>query len=179
MKINIFVIIVLLCSYTICFPAFFPKDTFYKICFTPYENCTGDIVKMIDAAKESIYVQAYSFTSRALEQALLRAHQRGIKVSMIFDHSQFENNYHGHKRFYSSAQFFIEQGIPVWEDSLINIAHNKVMVVDQEIVETGSFNYTTSAQRFNAENVLIIKNRELAKAYLDNWYRRMKVSRKV
>ena len=34
---------------------------------------------------------------------------------------------------------------------------------------TGSFNFTRAAEEKNAENLLIIKSKELAKLYIDNW----------
>jgi phosphatidylserine/phosphatidylglycerophosphate/cardiolipin synthase-like enzyme len=49
------------------------------------------------------------------------------------------------------------------------IAHNKVMVIDRETVITGSFNFTRAAEEKNAENLLIIKSNDLARAYIDNW----------
>ena len=152
--------------------AVFKADTRYRVCFTPYQNCTADIVSLIDQAKESIYVQAYSFTSRPIARALLKAHQRGVKVNIIFDKSQFTSDYH------SSAGYLIRKGIPSWNDNQLNIAHNKVMILDQSIVELGSFNYTTSAQKHNAENVLIIYDKALAEKYFRNWKRRQKVSEK-
>ena len=42
------------------------------------------------------------------------------------------------------------------------IAHNKVIVIDGEIVLTGSFNFTKAAQEKNAENLLIIRDPALA-----------------
>ena len=53
------------------------------------------------------------------------------------------------------------------------IAHNKVMVIDRRNVITGSFNFTTAAQKRNAENVLIIlDDPAIAEAYAANWQRR-------
>jgi phosphatidylserine/phosphatidylglycerophosphate/cardiolipin synthase-like enzyme len=43
------------------------------------------------------------------------------------------------------------------------------MVIDQETVITGSFNFTKAAEEKNAENVLVIRSKELAKIYIDNW----------
>ena len=37
------------------------------------------------------------------------------------------------------------------------------------IVITGTFNFTKAAEEKNAENLLIIRSKELAKSYLDNW----------
>jgi phosphatidylserine/phosphatidylglycerophosphate/cardiolipin synthase-like enzyme len=43
------------------------------------------------------------------------------------------------------------------------------MIIDEIKIITGSFNFTKAAEEKNAENVLIISSRELAKLYLDNW----------
>ena len=43
------------------------------------------------------------------------------------------------------------------------------MVIDKEVVITGSFNFTKAAEERNAENLLILRAKDLAKAYLDNW----------
>jgi phosphatidylserine/phosphatidylglycerophosphate/cardiolipin synthase-like enzyme len=45
------------------------------------------------------------------------------------------------------------------------------MVIDQETVITGSFNFTKAAEEKNAENVLVIRSKELAKIYMENWNR--------
>ena len=70
---------------------------------------------------------------------------------------------------YSSATFLTRAGIPVWIDRKHAIQHNKVMVVDSQIVITGSFNFTKSAEEKNAENLLIITDSPTAKKYLENW----------
>ena len=50
------------------------------------------------------------------------------------------------------------------------IAHNKVMVIDGLVLITGSFNFTPSAEKRNAENLLIIRDKELAGKYIANWH---------
>jgi phosphatidylserine/phosphatidylglycerophosphate/cardiolipin synthase-like enzyme len=62
-------------------------------------------------------------------------------------------------------------GIPTFIDSAHAIAHNKVIVIDRETVITGSFNFTKAAEQHNAENLLILKNKDLAKLYVENWNR--------
>jgi len=49
------------------------------------------------------------------------------------------------------------------------IAHNKVIVIDENIVITGSFNFTKAAESNNAENILVIRDPTLAEKYLKNW----------
>jgi phosphatidylserine/phosphatidylglycerophosphate/cardiolipin synthase-like enzyme len=63
----------------------------------------------------------------------------------------------------------IAQQILLRLDASHAIAHNKVIVVDEELVITGSFNFTNSAQTRNAENLLVLKSTELAKSYKSNW----------
>jgi phosphatidylserine/phosphatidylglycerophosphate/cardiolipin synthase-like enzyme len=57
------------------------------------------------------------------------------------------------------------------------IAHNKVMIVDDNIVITGSFNFTNSAQTRNAENLLVLRSADLAQNYKANWLEHWKHSR--
>ena len=48
--------------------------------------------------------------------------------------------------------------------------HDKVIIVDNQTVESGSFNMTRSAASRNSENVLVINDvPEVAQAYLQHW----------
>ena len=67
------------------------------------------------------------------------------------------------------ADFIANAGIPVLIDAKHAIAHNKVMVIDDETIVTGSFNFTNQAEHSNAENLLVIRSRSLAEAYTANW----------
>jgi len=77
---------------------------------------------------------------------------------------------------YSAATYLSNAGIPVWVDVYVSIAHNKVMVIDRATVITGSFNFTVAAQRHNAENLLVIRDPQLASQYRTNWESRRAVS---
>jgi phosphatidylserine/phosphatidylglycerophosphate/cardiolipin synthase-like enzyme len=69
-------------------------------------------------------------------------------------------------------------GVATYIDSKRTIAHNKIIIIDKEIVITGSFNFTKAAEEKNAENLLIIKSADLAKAYIENWNRHFEHSEK-
>jgi phosphatidylserine/phosphatidylglycerophosphate/cardiolipin synthase-like enzyme len=133
-----------------------------EVFFSPRGGCTDAVVGQLQATKESVLVQAYSFTSVPIAKALLDAHKRGVKVQVILDKSQRTERY-------SSATFLNNSGIPTFIDSAHAIAHNKVMVIDGQIVITGSFNFTKAAEESNAENLLVIRNAELAGKYAANW----------
>ena len=158
-------LLIFLLLLTFSIPAF-ADNTFHNISgeiyFSPDGGCTEAIVNKIRHAKSEIYVQAYSFTSVPIAKALVDAHKRGIKVEVILDRSQ-------KKERYTSATFLANAGIPTYIDSIHSIAHNKIMVIDKEFVITGSFNFTKAAEEKNAENLLILKSKELASQYLMNW----------
>jgi phosphatidylserine/phosphatidylglycerophosphate/cardiolipin synthase-like enzyme len=140
------------------------NNTPTQVYFSPRGGCTQAIIKEIDNAKSEILIQAYSFTSAPIAKALTNAFKRGIKVQAILDKSQRSEKY-------TSATFLFNAGIPTYIDDKHAIAHNKVMIVDRETVITGSFNFTKAAEEKNAENLLIIRNKELAKVYIENWYK--------
>ncbi len=134
------------------------------VCFSPRGGCTENIVEQISAAKSEILVQAYSFTSAPIARALTEAFKRGVKVQIILDKSQKSEKY-------TSSTFISNAGIPTFIDDKHAIAHNKIMIIDKETVITGSFNFTKAAEEKNAENLLVIKSKELAKVYMENWYK--------
>lgn len=140
------------------------KDTPISVYFSPRGGGQQAIVDAIGQAKESVYVQAYSFTSAPIAKALVDAAKRGVKVEAILDKSQ-------RKETYTGATFLRNEGIPVWIDDKHAIAHNKVMIIDGVTVVTGSFNFTKAAEERNAENLLIIKDTGLARLYMENWER--------
>jgi phosphatidylserine/phosphatidylglycerophosphate/cardiolipin synthase-like enzyme len=68
--------------------------------------------------------------------------------------------------------FLANQGVPTTIDAAHAIAHNKIIIIDiiyEEMVITGSFNFTKAAQEENAENLLIIRDPALAAPYTQNW----------
>jgi phosphatidylserine/phosphatidylglycerophosphate/cardiolipin synthase-like enzyme len=135
-----------------------------EVYFSPRDGATEAIVREIGQARSEIRVQAYSFTSAPIAEALLKAHTRGIKVEVILDKSQRTQKY-------SSSTFMANARIPTYIDAEHAIAHNKIIIIDRSVVITGSFNFTKAAEENNAENLLVIRSKEVAKPYLDNWLR--------
>ena len=127
--------------------------------FSPKGGCTEAIVQELNKAQKSILVQAYSFTSDPIAEGLIDAHQRGVKVEVLMGKRESD-------RESSQAGVLAENGVPVKIDN--HVVHSKVMVIDEEIVITGSFNFTPRAER-NLENLLIIRDKVLAGKYIKNF----------
>jgi phosphatidylserine/phosphatidylglycerophosphate/cardiolipin synthase-like enzyme len=98
-------------------------------------------------------------------------HKRGIHVEIILDKSNKSKKY-------SAGDFTAHMGVATYIDFRHAIAHNKIIIVDNETVITGSFNFTKVAEEKNTENLLIIKNKKLAEIYIDNWYKHKEHSEK-
>ena len=141
----------------------------WQVHFSPHGGCTEAVVDALGKSRKSVLVQAYSFTSAPIAKALVDARRRGVNVQVILDHSQKTEKY-------SEADFLRNSGIPTFIDSKHTIAHNKVMVLDGNVVITGSFNFTKAAEEHNAENLLIIDDATLADRYTKNWQDHVKHS---
>ena len=134
-----------------------------QVYFSPHGGATEAVVDALDHATNSVLVQAYSFTSAPIAKALVEAYRRGVRVHVILDTSQRTEKY-------SEADFLNNSEIPTQIDVQHAIAHNKIIIVDDYLVLTGSFNFTKAAEEKNAENLLVINDPSLAKRYLDNWH---------
>jgi phosphatidylserine/phosphatidylglycerophosphate/cardiolipin synthase-like enzyme len=131
--------------------------------FSPNGGCTDAIVNELNGAKKSIDVQAYSFTSAPIADAVAKAHARGVAVRVILDKSQQTERY-------SSLTYLRNHSVPTWVDSKHAIAHNKLMIIDGRTLITGSFNFSKAAEERNAENLLVIRdNPDLIRQYQENF----------
>jgi phosphatidylserine/phosphatidylglycerophosphate/cardiolipin synthase-like enzyme len=139
-----------------------------RVYFSPHGGCTDAIVSEVSQAKSEILLQAYSFTSKPIALALIRAHKRGVKISAVLDKSN-------RSRKYSAATFLKNMGIPVLIDDQHAIAHNKIMIIDNRVVITGSFNFSQAAEDKNAENLLILDDLpDLTRAYQQNFQQHLR-----
>lgn len=128
----------------------------YQVAFSPHGGAKGLIVSEIDAARESIHVAAYGFTSKPIIGALCAASVRGVDVRVVVDKGQRGVN---------------GCGLNIRWDRHYAIMHNKFMIFDGKVLEAGSFNFTGAAEKRNAENVLIVKDVGLASVYEVQWKR--------
>lgn len=151
-------------------PPQYPAQGTVQVAFTPWDKAEDLIVDSIRQAKRRILVQAFSFTSRVLANALIAAKRRGVDVQLLADQEQ---TFGGES---SRIPELAQAGIAVFLEVRYQSAHNKVMVIDDGTLDaaviTGSYNWTYAAQYKNAENVLILRhNPDVANAYAGNWRR--------
>lgn len=133
--------------------------------FSPDNDILSSLLREIGSAKKSIHFMAFSFTQDALGRAMRDRFESGIDVRGVFEKRQVDDRY-------SEYNAMKQAGLRVALDKNRGAMHHKVIVIDEETVITGSYNFSKNAEERNSENLLIIKgNPDIAQAYLAEFNR--------
>ena len=133
----------------------------WAVYFSPGGGAAQAVVEALGRAGHSVLVQAETLSSPQITKALVDAQHRGVKVEVILDRRQAKGRT-------SSADALARDGLTV----LIDRAHpatSNVMVIDAEVVVTGSSGFTVASDRESADNLLVIHSPGLAARYGENW----------
>jgi phosphatidylserine/phosphatidylglycerophosphate/cardiolipin synthase-like enzyme len=127
--------------------------------FSPEDKIDSRLVSLVGSARKSVHVLAYSFTLDKLANALIKAQKNGVDVKGVFDSDSTEDN--------TGADFssLRKAGLDVRLDGEPGLMHMKVIIVDGKTVAFGSYNFTSSAENRNDENILIITDQALASGF--------------
>jgi len=123
-----------------------------------------ELITLINQATSTLDVALYSFTDDQLGAAVIRAHQWGVAVRVILEERNVSSTG-------SEAEKLYNEGIPLKVDSASGLFHHKFAVIDSEIVITGSYNWSHSADDDNFENAVVIKCPEIAAAFTQEFER--------
>lgn len=129
----------------------------FDVYFTPEDDFRSEIVDLIDNAVSNINVMIFTFTDQEIADALIRAENRGVKVRTIMETYQASSQW--------SVYNSIKNEFDVVLDKNPDTFHYKTMIIDNEIIITGSFNFTNAAQEKNDENALVIHSSKIAESY--------------
>ncbi|HVP10228.1 MAG TPA: phospholipase D family protein [Phycisphaerae bacterium] len=127
------------------------KEPSIEVMFSPNGGCQERILEEIGKAKKRIRVQVYIFSSKEIADAIIEAKKHGVDCEIIVDRSQ-------EKMVYGRLPVLKKAGVTILVDAEHETANNKIMLIDDDTIITGSYNYTKAAEEKNAENLLIIKN---------------------
>jgi phosphatidylserine/phosphatidylglycerophosphate/cardiolipin synthase-like enzyme len=127
--------------------------------FSPGESCRDIIIRQIDQASAGLKICVFTISDDRISRAILSAHDRGLEVRVITDNDKsFDRG--------SDIAQLADAGIAVKMDSTPNHMHHKFMLVDNKALLTGSYNWTSSAARYNHENVLLTKEEKVVGSFL-------------
>jgi phosphatidylserine/phosphatidylglycerophosphate/cardiolipin synthase-like enzyme len=117
------------------------------------------LLGFLDRATATINISLYGLNRQSVVDSLVAAHNRGVTVRVVGDDDAATDEYA------SSYQALRNAGISVITDTSSYIQHNKFVVIDAQVVWTGSTNFTDTGLTLNANNGMVITSTILANTY--------------
>jgi phosphatidylserine/phosphatidylglycerophosphate/cardiolipin synthase-like enzyme len=135
-----------------------------QVYFSPDDNVQEHLLQLVDDARVSVYFLAYTLTQDDLTNTLVEASHRGVDVRGVCETDKVGD---------SGADYLVLKaaGIDVRLDSNPAAMHDKVLIIDDQIIVFGSYNFTSSAEHWNDENVMIVSDTELTGKFLAEFER--------
>ncbi len=132
-----------------------------ETCFSPDEACDEKLVSLIDGAKKTIDIAIYDINLDALVHSLL-VQSKKIKVRVVVDRKQAKGKH-------SAVPLLLKAGVNVRYGHQRGIMHNKFVIVDGTMLESGSFNYTHHAYQANHENQIYLTSPKIVARFQEEF----------
>ncbi len=131
--------------------------------FSPRGGCTNSVIDEIASAKHTVELSGRTLTSPRIADALAAAARRGVHVTVLLDAALASE----HRE---QVRYLVGERIPVLLDAKHGLADNRVVLVDNHTLLTGSFDFSDTAEEGNASNVLILRDQpQVQSLYEDNF----------
>jgi len=128
--------------------------------FCPDDNCQEKVLKLLEQANSSIHFMIFSFTDKKIGD-LLQEKAKRIDVRGLLDKTQAAGPYAQYKH--------IKETVTIRLDTNPKFLHHKVFIIDNNTVITGSYNPTQAGTTKNDENILIIREPKVVKAFVQEF----------
>lgn len=136
-----------------------PKPTICNVYFFPNAKNEKYLIEMLRTCKKSLNVAIFSITRDNFAKAIIEVFKKGIDVKIIADDECVKN-------YGSDVYKLAAAGIPCKTDSNAQFhMHNKYAIIDESVIITGSFNWTTQAINNNQENLFFYEDKQIAEQY--------------
>lgn len=132
-----------------------------------FDNIPQHIAHELNQARHSIYVAVAWFTREDLFEILLAKAMAGVRVQLALSNDTINRTAkirHDYLNQFADCQTH-------WiGDGDTKLMHHKFCVIDEQVVITGSFNWSKRAEHSNHENITISHDSLLAKAFIQQFY---------
>ncbi|MFC5269963.1 phospholipase D-like domain-containing protein [Adhaeribacter terreus] len=135
------------------------KKAINKAYFSPGTDCQQAIISAIENAQNSIKICVFTISDDQITNAILKAHWKNINIRILTDNEKLFD-------LGSDIRQLAQAGIAVRTDNTRNHMHHKFALIDNELLITGSYNWTRSAALYNHENVIVSNSKELVQDFL-------------
>ena len=134
------------------------QDGCISVYFSPKDNIKEVILENINSAKSEIYVSAFFLTQKEVINSLIEAGRRNVKVFIVQDAV-------GANNFKERVYRLRKEGILVIVENWGGKNHEKTMMIDNKTLIIGSANFSNAGFTKNDENVVLIKDEQIARIY--------------
>ena len=136
-----------------------PKPSICNVYFFPNTKNEKYLIEMLRTCAKSLDIAIFSITRDNFAKAIIEGYKRGVKVRVIADDECVKN-------YGSDVYKLAAAGIPCKTDSSAQFhMHNKYAIIDESVIVTGSFNWTTQAINNNQENLFFYEDKTIAAQY--------------
>ena len=132
--------------------------------FAPEDGVAAYVIDRIAEAQHRIRFMAFVFTNDEIADAMLERAQAGVVIQGVMESRDADRDYSVYSRLRQAGHDVLKDGNPY-------IMHHKVIIIDDHMVITGSYNFTNNAERSNDENLLIIHDAEVADLFVEEFGR--------
>lgn len=136
--------------------------------FSPPDGVMAKLVALVNGATKSVHFMAFTYTSDDLADAMIAKHKAGVDVQGVIENRGASQG--------ALPKLFCA-GVDVKTDGNPNTMHHKIIILDDQTVITGSFNFTVSADKYNDDNVIVLRDHTLAMQYEQEYDRVMSIAK--
>ncbi len=132
-----------------------------KVLFAPDHNPEMEIMKQMAKAKNRIDFAIFTFSqSSGIDDQMLLSARAGVKITGVFENKAGNQSW-------AATRVLDQEGVDTYLASKLSHdqfpeklgkLHHKLMIIDEQVVIGGSFNYTGPANALNDENIMIFGN---------------------
>ncbi len=133
-----------------------------EIKFARSESVADAIMHLIHEASTSIDGALYRFNHPGLAQALEETAQRGVRVRLLVDGNKYKESRTTQELLTGAI---IPFRLAFGRQGRGSKMHHKFVILDQQTVLTGSYNWTHESEEENHENLLILRDPLAVEAY--------------
>lgn len=126
-----------------------------KVLFAPDHSPEMEVMKQMLKAQRRIDFAIFTFaTSSGIDDAMIAVQRGKVAVRGILDRAQ------GNQK-WAATRPLASEGAEIYltrRTRGLGKLHHKLMVIDEQVIIAGSFNYTAPATALNDENIVVIGN---------------------
>ncbi|MGB1888783.1 MAG: phospholipase D-like domain-containing protein, partial [Akkermansiaceae bacterium] len=126
--------------------------------FSPGDDCLHRIRQLISESRSALDICVFTITDDRIVQRLEEAQARGVKIRIISDNDKSMDSG-------SDLAHLSKSGIDCRLDRTDAHMHHKFAISDQDLLLTGSYNWTRAAAAENDENIVITNNPRLVRSF--------------